>query len=94
MVGPLAKSQMKEWATVGPYGPDTLGYTRPTMVETMRCNPERGSKSPKLNLSSDRGLQPAHVKPESLVSKRHNRLLNTSLFFAHTACQAMRVHSW
>ncbi len=53
MAGPLVINQRKEWATVGPYGPNTLGYTPPTMVETMRCNAERRSQSPKLNLSSD-----------------------------------------
>ena len=56
MAGPLVINQRKEWATVGPYGPDTLGYTRPTMVGTMRCDAERRSKSPKPNLSSDCGL--------------------------------------
>ena len=53
MAGPLVINQRKEWATVGPYGPDTLGYTRPTMVGTMCCNAERRSQSPKPNLSSD-----------------------------------------
>ena len=28
------------WATVGPHGPNPWGYTRPTMLKTMRCNPE------------------------------------------------------
>jgi len=31
------------------------------------------------------------VKPESLVSERHYRSLNTSLLLAHTARQANRV---
>ena len=56
MAGPLVINQRKEWATVGPYGAIALGYTRPTMIETMRCNSERRSQSPKLNLSSDCGL--------------------------------------
>ena len=30
-------------ATVSLYGPDILGYTRATMVETMGCNSERRS---------------------------------------------------
>ena len=33
----------KAWATVGLYGPNALGNTRATMVETIGCNPERGS---------------------------------------------------
>ena len=48
MVGPLVINQRKDWATVGPYGPDTLGYTRPTMVRTMCCNAERRSQSSNL----------------------------------------------
>ena len=56
MVGPLVINQRKDWATVGPYGPDTLGYTLPTMDGTMRRNAERRSQSPKPIPSSDRGL--------------------------------------
>ena len=36
-------SWRKEMATVGQYAPNLLGHTWPTMVETMGCNPERGS---------------------------------------------------
>ena len=32
------------------------GQTRPTMHETMGCDPEKGSQPPKPMLSSDRGL--------------------------------------
>ena len=38
-------------------------------------------------LSSDRGLQLALVKPESLVSEGHHLSLNKSLLLAHTARQ-------
>ena len=41
--GPLAISQRKVWATVGPYGLNPPGYTRPTMHATMGCNSERRS---------------------------------------------------
>ncbi len=54
--GPLALSQRKERATVGQYAPNPLGYTRVTMRRTMRCNPVRGSQTPKPALGSDRGL--------------------------------------
>ena len=54
--GPLALSQRKERATVGPYAPNPLGYTRVTMRRTMGCNSVRGSQSPKPTLGSDRGL--------------------------------------
>jgi hypothetical protein len=49
------------------HGPYVQGYTRATMAETTRCNLARGSESLKLGPSSDRRLQPASVKPESLV---------------------------
>ena len=69
---PLAISQRKAWATVGPYAPNPLGYTRRTMRATKGCDPERGSKSPKSTPSSDRGLELALVKLESLVGERHH----------------------
>ena len=58
------------------------------MVETMGSEPERARQSPKLNLSSDRGLQLGLVKMESPVIARHNRAVNKSLRLAHTAHQA------
>ena len=51
-----------------PHGPYILGDTHATMAGTMGCQAARRSESPKPGLSSDRGLQPAHVKPESLVT--------------------------
>ena len=89
--GPLPLRQRKERATVGPYAPNLLGYTRVTMVGTMGCNPERGSQAPKPDLSPDRGLKLALVKVESLVIARHYRAVNVSLLLAHTARQATRV---
>ena|GEM_PF-1125698 len=50
--GPLAISQRKERATVGPYAPNPPGNTRATMHRTEGCDPERGSQS--LNLCSVR----------------------------------------
>ena len=41
----------KVWATLGPYAPNLLGYTRSAMVETIGSNSERKSKSIKLYLS-------------------------------------------
>ena len=43
--------------------------------------------------SSDCGLQPTHMKPESLVIACHHRAVNMSLLLAHTARQATRVGS-
>ena len=55
----------------GAEGLNLQGYTRPTMRRTMGCNAVRRSQSPKPMPSSDRGLQLAPVKPESLVSEGH-----------------------
>jgi hypothetical protein len=65
-------SRRKVRATIGQYAPNPLGYTRAAMIRTNGCNPERGSKSPKPNPSSDRGLQLALVKVESLVTVDQN----------------------
>ena len=51
-----------------PHGPYILGDTHATMAGTMGCQAVRRSESPKPGLSSDRGLQLAPVKPESLVT--------------------------
>lgn len=53
--------------TSSPYGPYAWGNTRVTMEPTTRCKPARVSQSLKRLLSSDRRLQLAFVKPESLV---------------------------
>ena len=53
--------------TSSQYGPYAWGYTRVTMARTKRCNSAKGSQSHKPRLSSDRRLQLAYVKPESLV---------------------------
>ena len=50
------------------HAPYDLGYTRATMDGTKGCEPARGSKSQKNGLSSDRRLQLAFVKLESLVT--------------------------
>ena len=54
--------------TSSPYGLYAWGDTRVTMGSTTRCQPARVSESLKRALSSDRRLQPACVKPESLVT--------------------------
>jgi len=43
VMGTAVETQRKEWATVGLYGPNLLGYTRATMARTMGCNAERRS---------------------------------------------------
>jgi hypothetical protein len=54
--------------TSSQHGPYVLGDTHATMAGTAGCQAARRSESPKPGLSSDRGLQPAHVKLESLVT--------------------------
>src|SRR3712207_9270466 len=49
------------------HGPYAQGHTRATMAGTAGREFARTSQSPKAGLSADRGLQPAHVKLESLV---------------------------
>ena len=54
--------------TSSQHGPYVLGYTHATMAGTTGCETARWSESPKPGLSSDRGLQLAPVKVESLVT--------------------------
>ena len=49
------------------HAPYVLGYTRATMATTKCREPVTVSKSQKSSLSSDCGLQPAHMKSELLV---------------------------
>ena len=88
---PLALSQRKDWSTVGQYAPNIPGYTRATMDRTMGNYTERWRQSLKPVLSSDRGLQLALVKMESVVIAFQNSAVNTSLLLAHTARQTTRV---
>ncbi len=53
--------------TSGPHGPDARGCTRATMAGTKGCEAARRSKSQKARPSTDRRLQLACVKSESLV---------------------------
>ncbi len=62
-----------------------LGCTRATMAYTMGRKPARGSQSQKVRLSSDRRLQFAFVKEESLVIADQNAAVNTFPGLVHTA---------
>ena len=74
----------------GPYG---LGYTRATMAITKSCNTVRWSESQKDSLSSDCGLQPAHMKSELLVIPNQHVGVNAFPGLVHTARHAMGVGS-
>ena len=61
-------NRRKVGMTSSQHGPYALGYTHATMAGTAGRQAARRSESPKPGPSSDRGLQPAPVKPESLVT--------------------------
>ena len=71
--------------TSNPHGPYVRGYTRVTMAGTMGSNTARWSQTLKAGLSSDRGLQLARVKAESLVIANQQVAVNTFPGLVHTA---------
>ena len=75
------------------HAPYDLGYTRATMAGTERCNPARWSKPEKHSLSSDRRLQLAYVKSESLVIAGQHTAVNTFPGLVHTARHTTKVGS-
>ena len=70
-----------------------LGYKRATMATTKSCNAVRRSQSQKGGLSSDCGLQPAHMKLKLLVIPNQHVGVNAFPGLVHTACHAMGVES-
>ena len=75
------------------HAPYVLGYTRATMAVTKGSDPVRGSGSQKSSLSSDCGLQPAHMKLELLVIPNQHVGVNAFPGLVHTARHAMGVGS-
>ena len=75
------------------HAPYILGYTRATMAITKSCKTARSSESHKDSLSSDRVLQPAHVKSELLVIPNQHVGVNAFPGLVHTARHAMGVRS-
>lgn len=75
------------------HGPYVLGYTRATMAITKSSDTVMWSESQKDSLSSDRGLQPAHVKSELLVIPNQHVGVNAFPGLVHTARHAMGVGS-
>ncbi len=75
------------------HAPYVLGYTRATMATTKSSKPVTASKSQKSSLSSDCGLQPAHMKLELLVIPNQNVGVNAFPGLVHTARHAMGVGS-
>ena len=71
--------------TSSQHGLYVQGHTRATMADTKRCKPARVSQSHKVRLSSDRRLQLACVKLESLVIADQHAAVNTFPGLVHTA---------
>ena len=63
------------------------------MAVTKGSDPVRGSGSQKSSLSSDCGLQPAHMKSELLVIADQHAAVNTFPGLVHTARHTMGVGS-
>ena len=83
----------KAGMTSNHHAPYDLGYTRATMAVTKRCEIARWSRSQKSGLSSDCGLQPAHMKSELLVIADQHAAVNTFPGLVHTARHTMGVGS-
>ena len=77
--------------TSSPHGLYAQGYTRATMARTEGSKTVRWSKSLKTGLSSDCGLQPAHMKAESLVIADQQAAVNTFPGLVHTARHITKV---
>src|SRR5690554_7964792 len=74
------------------HAPYDLGDTRATMAGTECSEPARGSESQKTGLSSDRRLQPASVKSESLVISGQHTEVNTFPGLVHTARHTTKAY--
>ena len=71
------------------HGPYVLGHTRATMAITKSSETATLSESQKDSLSSDCGLQPAHMKSELLVIPNQHVGVNAFPGLVHTARHAM-----
>ena len=87
--GTAGASRRKEGMTSSHHGPYARGCTRPTMGGTAGCEAARRSQSLKTAPSSDRRLQLASVKLESLVIADKYAAVNTFPALVHTARHAM-----
>ena len=73
------------------HGPYVLGHTRATMAITKSSETVTWSESHKNSLSSDCGLQPAHMKLESLVIAGQHTAVNTFPGLVRTARHTTKV---
>ena len=73
------------------HAPYVLGYTRNTMAVNRGMQSRKAERTPKSRPSSDCGLQPAHMKSESLVIADQHAAVNTFPGLVHTARHTMGV---
>ena len=93
LMRPPGTTRRKVGTTSNHHAPYDLGYTRATMGTTKRSETARWSKTQKSTLSSDCGLQPAHMKLELLVIADQHAAVNTFPGLVHTARHTMGVGS-
>ena len=74
-----------------PHGPHVLGDTHATMAGTEGSQAVRRSQSQKAGLSSDCGLQLAHMKLELLVTAGQHTAVNMFSGLVHTARHVMEA---
>ena len=84
-------NRRKVGMTSNHHAPYVLGYTRATMAGTKGSETARWSESQKAGPSSDRGLQPARVKPELLVIANQHVAVNAFPGIVHTARHTTEV---
>ena len=75
------------------HAPYDLGYTRTTMGVNRRKRDREMEQPEKHSLSSDRRLQLAYVKSESLVIAGQHTAVNTFPGLVHTARHTTKVGS-
>ena len=73
------------------HAPYVLGYTRNTMAVNRGMQNRKVERTPKSRPSSDRRLQLACVKSESLVIADQHAAVNTFPGLVHTARHTMRA---
>ena len=73
------------------HAPYVLGYTRNTMAVNRGMQSREAERTPKSRPSSDRRLQPACVKSESLVIAGQHTAVNTFPGLVHTARHTTKV---
>lgn len=88
----ISVTLMEDRMTSSRHGLDELGYTRTTMIVTMRCKNVSLSYSLKTNLSSNCSLKLKNMKLELLVIVYHNDTVNLGPVLAHTARHATEAH--